>query len=123
MDEKLKERIREFLKEFKEIASTGRGIDVIPRKKNQDALAELGLTRKNRTEEIIALSLADYCSGPEPDQDKPGYVWIFGKRIAGKEVYIKLKIAKVGNEKIAKCLSFHIAEHPLCYPNKDEGRD
>ena len=70
MDELAKEKIRKFLKEFKEIASKGRGIDVIPRRENIDNLAQLGLTKKNRNEEIMTLSLVDYCKGPEPDKDK-----------------------------------------------------
>ena len=118
MDELAKEKIRKFLKEFKEIASKGRGIDVIPRRENIDNLAQLGLTKKNRNEEIMTLSLVDYCKGPEPDKDKSGEIWVFGKQIGNKEVYIKLKIAQVGDEKIAKCLSFHAANYPLCYPYK-----
>lgn len=120
MDELKKDEIRNFLKEFKVIASKGRGIDVIPRRENIEDLAQLGLTKKNRNEEIIKLSLADYCKDPEPDKDKPGKIWIFGKQIGNKEVYIKLKIAQVGEEKIAKCLSFHTAKFPLCYPYKEE---
>lgn len=119
MDELKKDKIREFLKEFKKIVSTGQGIDVIPRRENIDNLAQLGLTRKNRNDEIMTLSVADYCKGPEPDKDKPGEIWIFGKQIGSKEVYIKLKIAQVGDTKIAKCLSFHTANHPLCYPCRE----
>lgn len=119
MDEIIKNKIRDFLKEFKEIASRGRGIDVIPRSENNEHLAQLGLTKKNRNEEIMMLSIADYCKGPEPDKDKPGDVWIFGKQIGSKEVYIKLKIAQAGEEKIAKCISFHPAKFPLCYPYKE----
>jgi hypothetical protein len=48
----------------------------------------------------------------------PGEIWEFGKRIGGNDVYIKLKIAQVGNDKIAKCISFHKAEFPLSYPLK-----
>jgi hypothetical protein len=120
LDEKQEDEIRTFLKEFNKIASTGRGIDVIPRKENQAALTNLGLTKKNRTDEIMTLSLSDYCDGPKPDQNpnKPGKIWVFGKSIGGKEVYIKLKIAQVGNQKIAKCLSFHAADYPLCFPFK-----
>ena len=70
MDELKEDEIRNFLKKFKEIASKGRGIDVIPRRENIEDLAQLGLTKKNRNEEIIKLSLADYCKGPEPDKDK-----------------------------------------------------
>lgn len=120
MDEFKKDEIRNFLKEFKEIASKGRGIDVIPRRENIENLAQLGLTKKNRNEEIMTLSLTNYCKGPEPDKDKPGEIWIFGKQVGNKEIYIKLKIAQVGEEKIAKCLSFHTPKFPLCYPYKEE---
>ena len=34
-------------------------------------------------------------------------------------VYIKLKIAQVGYKKISKCLAFHPAEFPICYPCKE----
>lgn len=120
MNELKKEEIRKFLKEFKEIASKGRGIDVIPRRENIENLAQLSLTKKNRNEEIMMLSLADYCKGPESDVDKPGDVWVFGKQIGGKEVYIKLKIARINDKKIAKCISFHAAKFPLSYPCKEK---
>lgn len=114
--EKVKAAI--FLKEFKEIVTDGRGLDIVSRKENLESLLELGLTRKNAEHEILSLSVSDYCSGPEPDQDRRGSVWMFGKTIGGREVYIKLKIADVGDVKIAKCISFHVAKHPLCYPLK-----
>ncbi len=120
MDESKKEEIRKFLKEFKEIASKGRGIDVIPRRENIENLAQLGLTKKNRNEEIMMLSLADYSKGPEPDAGRPGDVWIFGKHIGGKEVYIKLKLVRVNDKKIAKCISFHAAKFPLDCPYKEK---
>jgi len=102
-----KARIAAFLKEFKKIVTAGRGLDIILRHANVACLAELGLTRKNQREEILALTVSDYCEGPEPEKDRPGEIWVFGKRIGGKEVYIKLKIA---------LLSFHPAKHPLCFP-------
>ena len=89
---------------------------MVPRRKNLASLAKLGLTKRNCKEEILSLSEADYCNGPKPDTDRLGEIWEFGKLIEGKEVYIKLKIAQVGNEMIAKCLSFHVAEYPLCFP-------
>jgi hypothetical protein len=49
-------------------------------------------------------------------------IWVFGKQIGAEEIYIKLKIAQVGKEKIAKCLSFHAASLPLCYPYRGEER-
>ena len=120
MDQAKKAQIAKFLKEFKKIATSGRGLDVIPRRENIVCLAELGITRKNQKEEIMSLTVVDYCEGPKPDKDRPGEIWVFGKQISGKEVYIKLKIAQVGKEWIAKCLSFHPAKHPLCLPFRSE---
>lgn len=105
-----------FLKEFKSIATEGRGLYVIDRKKNLLALIGLKLTQKNRKNEILSLSNENYCKGPKPDKDQKGDIWEFGKIINGEEVYIKLKIATIGNERIAKCISFHKAEYPLIFP-------
>jgi hypothetical protein len=116
VDEGKRRKIADFLTEFKNIVVTGRGLDVIPREKNNLALIKLGITEGNRKDEILSLSLNDYCEGPEKDNDKPGDIWIFGKTVNDKEVYIKLKVAQVDEEKIAKCLSFHPAEFHLSYP-------
>ena len=118
MDVRKRESAGKFLKEFKRIATEGRGIDIVPRRKNQNSLAKLELNKRNCRDEILNLSVTDYCDGPKPDKDKPGEIWEFGKKISGEEVYIKLKIAQVANERIAKCISFHVAEFPLCFPYK-----
>jgi len=126
LDEAKKEAIRRFLREFKHIVTSGRGIDIVDRVKNTQALARLGLTKKNCREEILSLSLEDYCGGPKRDKDRPGEVWEFGKLVEGKEVYIKLKIARVGRVKLAKCISFHEAEWGLWFPfgrDSEEGRE
>ena len=119
MGETEQERIGKFLKEFKKIVTEGRGIDLISRRKNLESLASLGLTKRNCKDEILGLSVSDFCAGPKPDRDRPGEIWEFGKTIGAKEVYIKLKVAQVGTEKIAKCLSFHIAEFPLRFPFRE----
>ena len=118
----LKDRIRTFLREFKRIA-VDRGIDVIPRRKTLDALSELGLTMRNCHDEILTLSVENYCSGPESDYDRPGEVWIFGEQIGDTSIYIKLKIAQVSSRKISKCLAFHSAEFPMCYPCREGGEE
>ena len=122
MDELKKAEIRDFLMEFKKIMVAGRGLDIVNRRENIDAMAKLGFTKKNLKEEILTLSVENYCEDPEPDKDRPGYVWVFGKQIGRQEIYIKLKIAQVGKEKIAKCLSFHAAKFRLCYPYQVEER-
>ena len=106
-----------FLKEFKQLVQEG-GLYVVNRLDQQKSLAELGLTKEACKIEILGLSVTDYCKGPQPDKDRPGDIWVFGKEIAEREVYIKLKIAQTGSHKIAKCISFHTAEQPLYYPFK-----
>jgi len=115
LEEVNKLQIRDFLRSFKRIAAKS-GIYVIPRDKNEQALAALELTRKNRFEIIMSLSVLDYCSGPEPDRDKPGDIWEFGRIVEGKPVYIKLKIADADRGQIAICISFHAADFPLTFP-------
>jgi hypothetical protein len=109
------EEINRFLKEFKMVAKQ-RGIDFVPRQEFIETLILFGITRRNCEEEILSLSVDDYCQGPDDDRDRPGKVWIFGRHIEDREVYIKLKLATVGKEMIAKCLSFHPAGFPLCFP-------
>lgn len=108
--------VRDFLLEFKQVATGGSGVDIVPRVETRPTLAQLGMTLANLEELLLGLSVADYCKGPEPDRDRPGSIWIFGREIEGKEVYIKLKVAQTGNRRIAKCISFHIARYPLRYP-------
>lgn len=112
------QQVRKFLLEFKQVVTTGSGVDLVPRKGSLDTLQFLGLTKRNLEEILLILSVADYCAGPKPDRDKPGEIWEFGKDLDGYDVYIKLKIADVGETKIAKCISFHIATYPLKYPYK-----
>ncbi|MCK7513433.1 MAG: hypothetical protein MZV70_61665 [Desulfobacterales bacterium] len=54
------EEISLFLKEFKEVAKQ-RGIDFIPRQEFIETLILFGITRRNREEEILSLSVDDYC--------------------------------------------------------------
>ena len=87
-------------------------------RRNYDYLPDLGLTEAGVKREVLDLALNDYCRGPEADDNRleRGNVYVFGKEIDGTEVYIKLKIAHAGEQKIAKCLSFHTAGKRLQYP-------
>ena len=106
-----------FLKEFKALMENKK-LYFVNRKAHMNSLNRLGLTKEICIELLFDLSLVDYCRGPVPDKDLPGNVWIFGKTIDGCEIYIKLKIADASDERIAKCISFHPAKHPICYPYK-----
>ena len=104
-----------FLREFKRTWPPD--CLVIPRDKNNHALAAIGLTPLQRRDEILGLSVGDYVAGPEDDTDAPDQaVWVFGKRIEEHEVYIKLAMKKTEGGFVAKCISFHEAEYPLGYP-------
>jgi hypothetical protein len=113
-----KEDVALFLKRFKGIVASGSGLHVIHRKVNNEALIGLGITKKDRREILLGLSVEDYCEGPIPDRDRPGHLWIFGKGIGPQEVYIKLKIAQDNKDQIAKCISFHIADYSMKFPYK-----
>jgi hypothetical protein len=110
--------VSSFLQEFKLIATSSNGPWLENRAARNPSVLTLGLTIKTVKLEILGLSVVDYSSGPVPDRDRPGDLWIFGKEINGHEIYIKLKIATIANNKIAKCISFHEAEFPLNYPFK-----
>ena len=109
-----------FLKDFKKIVTQERGLDIVGRQENKKTLLQIGFTKKNCQNEILNLSVSDYCAGPKQDKDRPGVIWEFGKKIQGHDVYIKLKIAEAGSMRIAKCISFHIAEFPIINPLKKE---
>jgi hypothetical protein len=113
--------IRKFLLEFKQAVTRGSGVYLVPRHDTLATLQHLGLTKKNLEEILLSISVNEYCSGPEADRDRAGELWIFGKRLHGHEIYIKLKVATVAGKKIAKCISFHIAKYPLSYPHKKSG--
>ena len=108
---------RDFLHKFKEAMDSG-GLELIPTEDNRRLLVEMGLTLKNAEDEILSLTPVDYCDGPLADRDgtRRGRLWVFGKEIEGKEVYVKLKLEYAGGEKKARCISFHVAKRRLGFP-------
>ena len=114
-----KAAVRYFLQEFKSLMREDEFF-VINRKENYCSLIKLGITKKNRDDELKTLTVLDYVSGPDPDLTHPGTVWVFGKNILSHEVYIKLKIVARDYGNKAICLSFHPSEEPLHYPFRAE---
>ncbi|MBQ0077230.1 MAG: toxin [Bacteroidales bacterium] len=89
------------------------------RTKNQEALQELEIIPSYRKVVIENLRTEDYVQGPVVDElNRLGEMWVFGKDVKGREVYIKIMI--VGKTCQTICISFHIAEHPLVYPFKEK---
>jgi hypothetical protein len=73
--------------------------------------------------EVIVKNLLvqDYVEGPVIDElNQKGEMWVFGKDVKGREVYIKITLGYDNGQTI--CISFHIAEHPLTFPFKNNGR-
>lgn len=62
------------------------------------------------------LTISDYSETLfDKDDENPPLLFVFGKDINGKEVYIKLKIKGVETKKVL-CVSFHYAKYKMGYP-------
>ena len=87
------------------------------RPKNREALQVLDITPLQRELVVKNLQAQDYVEGPVIDElNKKSEMWVFGKDVKGREVYIKITLGYQNGQTI--CISFHIAEHPLQYPFK-----
>ena len=84
------------------------------RGKNQKALEELEISPVYRKIVIESLRPEDYIAGPLVDElYHLSEMWVFGKDVKGREVYIKISMGVADCQTI--CISFHVAEHPLQY--------
>lgn len=87
------------------------------RGKNAQTLLDLEISPLKRTEYIESLKVEDYSEGPvEEKLNGLAPMWIFGKEVRKKEIYIKITMGIPNTSAI--CISFHIAEHPIVYPLK-----
>ena len=87
------------------------------RPKNMETLLQLEITHVQREMVVKSLHVEDYVEGPVIDVlNKEGEMWVFGKDVKGREVYIKITLGYENGQTI--CISFHIADHPLDYPFK-----
>jgi hypothetical protein len=112
-----KDQVELFLKEFHTKMKVYGLLFRDDRDKNQKALEELEIVPSFRKIIIEKLKATDYVQGPVVDAlNHLGEMWVFGKDVKGREVYIKIMIIDATSRTI--CISFHIAEHPLIYPFK-----
>lgn len=117
MEALTKEDVQKFLDEFHSKMMVYNILYRDDREKNREALEELEIVPSYRTVVIKSLTAEDYVQGPVIDVlNKLGEMWVFGKDIKGREVYIKIMISKAFGQTI--CISFHLAESPLKYPLK-----
>lgn len=90
---------------------------IAPTKKNTTTLLALEFSHERVRQTLKELTVEDYSEGPIPDKlysNTP--MWIFGKTIKGREVYIKIQIGHPNSQTI--CISFHFSEYKMIYPFK-----
>ena len=121
MDER--EKVRDFLQAVKETIANpvaDQGWVLVPRPENMECILQLGFKYQDISETLLDLSVEDYCEGPCRDRDQPGDLWVFGKVMENKAVYIKIKLASFGPLRIVRIISFHFADYTLNHPFKEE---
>lgn len=109
-----KEEVERFLDKFKQKVKVFGLIFRDDRGKNQQTLLDLEINPKYRENIVTNLDAGDYLDGPIADTlNKTAEMWVFGKDVKGKDVYIKITLG--GENLSAVCISFHIAEFRIKY--------
>ncbi len=112
-----KEEVEYFLSRFNQKVKVFGLVFRDDRGKNMQTLLELEITPKYREDIITHLESDDYVDGPIEDTlYKKGEMWVFGKDIKERDVYIKISMGVSNSSAI--CISFHIAERKIQYKFK-----
>jgi len=113
-----RQQVEKFLKELKVKTKVFGILFLDDRGKNQQTLHDLEISPARRLEIIANLRSEDYSEGPLEEKMRGILpLWVFGKEVKQKEVYIKISMGLENNS--AVCISFHIAEYPMNYPYKN----
>lgn len=111
------EDVRRFLEQFNTKVKVYGILFRDDRGKNREALQTLDITPLQRELIVKNLQVQDYVEGPVIDVlNKEREMWVFGKDVKGREVYIKITLGYANGQTI--CISFHVADHPMDYPFK-----
>lgn len=111
------EEVRAFLEQFNTKVQVFGILFRDDRPKNREALQILDITPLQREVIVKNLQAQDYVEGPVIDElNRKSEMWVFGKDVKGREVYIKITLGYQNGQTI--CISFHIADHPMKYPFK-----
>lgn len=122
-----KKDVKRFLEELKTIindVSFDSNDDLIIIKSRKDevqystryTLLDLDYDTVDVVDRLKELTVSDYSETLiDKDDDKPPLLFVFGKDINNRQVYIKLKIKGENNRRIL-CLSFHYAKHKMKFP-------
>lgn len=113
----LKDDVASFLNEVKAVSAWDK-IAFLSRLKNSKDLTDLGITANRRIDVILDLNEDNYSEGPLDETQLGGRaMWVFGKKVNGIEVYIKLTIIITTNKVV--CISFHKSQKSMIYPFKN----
>lgn len=119
----------EFLSQLQNILkqndfNVNRDLRIIKSKKDEKdirystpyTMVDLEYDDSDVTARLSELTIRDYCETlVDKDDVNPPLLFVFGKDIKGKQIYIKLKIK--GNErKRILCVSFHYAKEKMMFP-------
>lgn len=122
-----KKAVREFLEELREVLnkedfSVEDNLILIKSSKDEICystsytMADLEYDAFDVADRLKELTLQEYSETlMDKDDDKPPLLFVFGKDINGRQVYIKLKI-KTNTAKRVLCLSFHYAKYEMTFP-------
>ena len=103
-----------FLNDFKEKMKLWDVLFRDDRGKNSQTLVDLELRPIERKAILETLETKDYSEGPIEEKLYNGAdMWVFGKTVKKREVYIKITLGAMGSSVI--CISFHIAEYKKHY--------
>lgn len=106
-----------YLKDFKEKMKFWDVLFRDERGKNTQAMVDLELRGIERKTILEELETKDYSEGSLEEKLYGGAnMWVFGKTVKKKEVYIKITMGAAGSSVI--CISFHLAQHRMNYPLK-----
>ncbi|MFZ1749426.1 MAG: hypothetical protein WAU01_04520 [Saprospiraceae bacterium] len=109
--------VSSFLNDFKEKMKIWDVLFRDDRGKNAQTLIDLELRPIERKVILETLETKDYSGGPIEERLYGGAdMWVFGKTVKKKEVYIKITMGALGSSVI--CISFHLAQHNIKYPLK-----
>jgi hypothetical protein len=112
-----KAAVESFLQDFKYKLGFWGLLIRTERGKNFETIKQLEYSIEDVKKELRDLAIVNYAEGPLSDVLYKGAdMWVFGKMVQSKEVYIKIALGQPGSKVI--CISFHFAEHAMMYPYK-----
>ena len=124
-----KKTVKAFLEELKEVLGAedfniDNNLLIIKSSKDEIeystnyTMMDLDYDSSDIVERLKELTISEYSETLiDKEDDKPPLLFVFGKDVNSKLIYIKLKIKGETKKKVL-CLSFHYAKHNMEFPYK-----